>query len=252
MTLEPEQEELLCTLVEAARNTPREYRRSFMVVRNLQGDYLVHPGVPEGKRAIHYGDVEILELQGLVHIRFGSRGTPNIDVTPQGFRYYEDLKVRQGRPVERVEKTMHNYIDGEGFRYHYPNAYSKWSQAEALLWKSDGEEQFTTIGHLCREAFQEFTDVLASRFDLHEQLPDKAKTIGRLRAVIERQGERVNSTYYSYLLSLIDWWSGANDLIQRQEHGGQKEGEQLRWEDARRVVFATLIVMYEVHKSLRV
>jgi hypothetical protein len=38
--------------------------------------------------------------------------------------------------------------------------------------------------------------------------------------------------------------------FKRQEHGGQKEGRPLTWEDARRVVFQTLIVMYEIDRAL--
>ena len=35
------------------------------------------------------------------------------------------------------------------------------------------------------------------------------------------------------------------NTIQRQEHGGQKEGHQLTWADGRRVVFHVAAVMYE-------
>ncbi len=39
-------------------------------------------------------------------------------------------------------------------------------------------------------------------------------------------------------------------LVQRQEHGGQKEGAALRWEDARRVACQTAVVMFEIDRSL--
>lgn len=48
----------------------------------------------------------------------------------------------------------------------------------------------------------------------------------------------------------MNYWGAVADLTQRQEHGVQKEGEQLVWEDARRVVFQTLLVMFEVDKAL--
>jgi hypothetical protein len=37
----------------------------------------------------------------------------------------------------------------------------------------------------------------------------------------------------------------ANRLIQRQEHGAQKEGEPVSWDDARRIVFLTMFLMTE-------
>jgi hypothetical protein len=38
--------------------------------------------------------------------------------------------------------------------------------------------------------------------------------------------------------------------VQRQEHGAQKEGRPLVWEDGRRVVFQTAIVMFELDRAL--
>lgn len=81
--LEQEQEELLSTVVEIIRNVPREERRAFMVSRTLAGDTLVSPGRGPQPR-IYYGDVEILASKGLLNLRFGSKGTPNFDVTPEG------------------------------------------------------------------------------------------------------------------------------------------------------------------------
>lgn len=46
--------------------------------------------------------------------------------------------------------------------------------------------------------------------------------------------------------ALVVYWGTVSDLIQRQEHGAQKEGEALRWEDGRRVVFQTAVVMFEI------
>jgi hypothetical protein len=48
------------------------------------------------------------------------------------------------------------------------------------------------------------------------------------------------------LKALLAYWGTVNDLVQRQEHGGQKEREPLKWEDGRRVVFQTAVVMFEI------
>jgi hypothetical protein len=53
-----------------------------------------------------------------------------------------------------------------------------------------------------------------------------------------------------FLEALIAYWGTVSDLIQRQEHGSQKEGKELVWEDGRRVVFQTAMVMLEFDKSL--
>jgi hypothetical protein len=49
---------------------------------------------------------------------------------------------------------------------------------------------------------------------------------------------------------LLAYFGTVSDLIQRQEHGAQKEGEGLMWEDARRVVFQTALVMFELDRVL--
>jgi hypothetical protein len=38
-------------------------------------------------------------------------------------------------------------------------------------------------------------------------------------------------------------------LVQRQEHGNQKPGEPLAWEDARIAVFYTALLMYEYDRQ---
>ena len=247
--LEPEQEELLFSIVEAVRNTPREERQKFLVVQVDGGvDFLHHPGMKKGENKIYYGDVEELGRQGLLAIGFGSRGTPNFDVTPLGFRYYEHLKRKKGEAVQRIETTIREYLNSPEFRAKYPEAFAKWSSAEDLLWQTDTQQQLTTIGHLCREALQGFTTTLVERYQPPDVNTDKTKTVARLKAILG--AAQLGTTKKAYLEALVAYWGTVNDLIQRQEHGAYKDGEQLVWEDARRVVFQTMISMFEIDKTL--
>lgn len=109
--LEPIQEELLINIVEAARNTPPDKRQKFFVRKTVGGDDLLHPSVPKDKTCIYFGDIEALGKEDLLALGYGSKGTPNFDVTPKGFKYYEYLMKKLGKPVERIEKTVKNYID---------------------------------------------------------------------------------------------------------------------------------------------
>lgn len=79
---------------------------------------------------------------------------------------------------------------------------------------------------------------------------DKAKTVARLRAVLNQHADQLGTTAKPFLDALLAYWGTVNDLVQRQEHGGQKEGAVLLWEDGRRVVFQTAVVMYEVDQGL--
>ena len=79
---------------------------------------------------------------------------------------------------------------------------------------------------------------------------EKSKTVARLKAVIEIQKKVLGDTKMAFLDALVAYWGALNGLIQRQEHDSQKEGKPLIWEDARTVVFQTLIVMFEIDKNL--
>lgn len=89
--LEDEQLRLLQTLVEAQRSLPRDERRKVIVARMLQGDVLVHPGIPEEQAEFYFGDLEVLERYGLVYITYPGK-SPNVDVTPEGYTYYDALQ----------------------------------------------------------------------------------------------------------------------------------------------------------------
>lgn len=247
--LEPVQEELLISIVEAARNVPVEERESFLVARLDGADLLMHRGLKKNEK-IHYGDVKELERQGLLSIESGSGYNPNFDVTSLGFLYYQHLKKNKGEAVERVASHIRDYLDAPEFKTNYPEAFAKWSQAEDLLWGTDTPKQLTAIGHHCREAVQEFAKTLVERYHPPDVTHDKTKTLARLRAVLELKATQLGKTNKDFLETLLAYWGKVNDLIQRQEHGSQREGEQLLWKDARRVVFQTMAVIFEIDSTL--
>ena len=248
--LEPVQEELLIKIVEAARNMPLNNRQKFYVIQSNLGACLEHSNIPEEKSDIYYGDIEVLANEGLIAPGYGSQGISSFDVTPLGFKYYEFLKSRQGEPVERIESTIRKYLNAHDFQKKYSKAFEKWSAAENLLWETDSQQQLTTIGLLCRESVQEFTNTLVDQFQPPDTPYDKSKTVNRLKSVLDLKSEELGSTEEPFLEALLKYWESINNLIQRQVHGAQKEGHELIWEDARRVVFQTMVVMFEIEMAL--
>jgi hypothetical protein len=249
--LEKEQEELLCLLVEAARNVPREQRHKFWAA-DIHGSYqsvVKHGGLPNGQGSAFIGDIETLGHVGLLALTYEDKGLVQFDITPPGFKYYAYLKQRDGQPIQRIEVQSRNYLNSDLFQRKYPQAYQKWANAEILLWSSDSEQQLTTVGHLCRESLQEFASALVDQFKPPNVDSDKAHTIKRIRAVLYMLADRLGTTQ-KFFDVLITYWETVNDLIQRQEHGGQKEGHPLIWDDARRVVFQSAVVMLEISKNL--
>lgn len=246
--LEPEQEELFMELVEIERSVPRKKRRKFMVSRTHDGDSIIHPGVKK-KIDFYFGDVEILADRGLLYMTPIGKGSLAFDITPEGFCYYEYLKEKKGEPVQRVEEHTTQYLDKDVFKEKYPKAYEKWREAESLLWKSNSEKQLSIIGHLCREAVQEFIDEM---FKAKKTLPTapKSKIKNRLKELIDSLQGEMGEAEENFLIALAKYWSCVSDLIQRQEHEASKEGKELVWEDGRRIVFHTAILIYEIDRSI--
>ncbi len=239
MELEPEQVQLFLEIAEAAREAPRDQREWYVFVTS-GGDILQGPG---GQRRVLLSDIHELARAGLL------RQVPTSDegylIPPEGFTRYAEMKREQGEPIERVEEQPRRFFDSPVFRTAYPRAYAQWADAEALLWSAESEADFTTIGHKAREAMQVFATEFVERYrppgvDANTEHVDR-----RLGAVIAANEPRLGEKRSALLKALGDYSEATMGVIQRQEHGGQKEGEALTWQDARRVVFHVAVVMFE-------
>src|SRR5690242_5589553 len=109
--LEPEQEELLCTLVEASRNITRENREKFRAILDRLNCVVQHPGLRGGSIDVYIGDVETLADSGLLaNFSKISQTLAVFDIHPQGFRYYEYLQQRVNNSTERVENAIRRFV----------------------------------------------------------------------------------------------------------------------------------------------
>jgi len=247
----PEHEELLKKLVEAHRSVPLDRRQKFMMHRFLGGiEFIQHPGLPGGRLDVFHGDVEILAEQNLLTVSYNSSGNSIYDVHPRAYRYYEVLQERAGNPIQRIEKEIVAYLDSEDFQRRHPKAFRHWTDAAKLFVSADSESQWTTVGHHCREAILEFASDLIDEHNLTSQFPERNKTVDRIRAVLDVHKNQLGETTTEALDALVQYWRTVNRLIQRQEHGSQAAGRPLTWVDARRVVFQSAIVMFEIDSAV--
>jgi hypothetical protein len=245
--LEAEQLELLSWMLEGERSLPSNQHDKFLLVGTREGYLLIHPHLGE-RPAVRQGDLETLADNGLLRRGFGGKGTPNYEITPQGRRYYAEMKQRAGASATIVEEEIHRFLDSDAFMALFPDAYSRWLKAEQDLWSAEDEAAFTEIGHVCREAMQSFSLRLVDRAGINGTPTDPAKTVERVRAVLRKAD--LGSTHRAMLDALLVYWGTVSDIVQRQEHGAGREGDPLIWEDARRVVFQTAIVMFEISRAL--
>ncbi len=246
--LEPEQQDLFVQMVENVRSVPRENRSPMVEANSNDGTCLI---MPKGNiTGYAFGDPDALAAEGLLQFDYGSIGSKRYTITPIGYQYYDWLMKQKGKPVERVGKSVIRYLELDSFRSNYNEAYKKLKLAEEKLYASDSIDHFTAIGHHCREAMQEFADRLYADVFGKASPEPKPSTVNRLREVIERRGVEKGKTVKPFLEALVVYWGTLSDLVQRQEHGAQKEGESLTWEDARRVVFQTVNVMVELDRTV--
>jgi hypothetical protein len=96
---------------------------------------------------------------------------------------------------------------------------------------------------------QAFATALVDHHQPPDANPDPTKTLDRVSAVLSMYHAHLGERRLGLLNGLFAYWRSAVDLVQRQEHGAQKEGERLSWEDGRRVVFQTANVMVEVDRA---
>lgn len=243
MPLEKEQRDLLARMVEAERSVDASEREAFHIVETSQGFVVRHPGWMGG--SVYPGDLRELAESGLLRLVQNGKGFEKYDVTGNGRRYYEWMKEQEGQPVDQVEAEVRHLLDGEAFQKQHPIAYARWAAAETELWGADSATALTDIGHACRESLVRFLTDLVEERQAENANPDPQGTMDRLRAVLKTV--ELSDAVEALLLAYFGYvW----DLVQRQEHGAQKEGESLRWEDARRVVFHTAMVMFELDREV--
>ena len=243
------QKELLLELVKAEHAVSQEERRKFIVVGSQGQTAILHAGLP-GNLQANIGNIESLGEAHLLRIGRGSSGGVTFSITPFGFKYSQWLREVSGEPIQRVTNETRIYLLSEDFRSRYPVVYEKWAQAEVALWGEDSASQLTTIGHLCREALQEFTGVIVERVKPPKVNSEKTMTVARMRAVLDHVAGQLGTTEKPFLDALLAYWGTLGDLVQRQEHGAQREGKPLEWEDARRVVFQTVVVIFEIDHAI--
>ena len=177
----------------------------------------------------------------------------NAQITAAGLEALDELEARlveRGSGLLVLEEAVVGYLDDQTFKEHYETALLKWQQASELLYGDDADNKAGQIGHVCREAVQEFAASLVDRYAPPDPPANKEHTVARVRAVLDHCAPRLGESKKDFLDAILGYWGALTDLVQRQEHSATKEGEALTADDSRRVVFHTAIVMYEIAGTL--
>ena len=248
--LDAEQLELFSQMVAADRRVPREQRDSFYFIETMGGGFLIHPGLGE-RPNVPRSDILSLGEAGLLRLARTGSGGLRIDITPAGYRFHAELQGNIAEPARDIEGQMKRHLDGVAFQQRYPAAYAKWASANRLLYAEDAHQHLTRIGHDCTEAMQAFANALVQIYNPPGVDPNPGSYIKRIDTVINLRKPRVGAKRSALLHALVGYWVAASALAERQEHGADKTGDPVSWDDARRVVFHTAIAMFEIDSTLQ-
>ena len=215
--LEPEQLDLLCWMVERERDVPRD-RRFWLLIETVSGSTL-QGGAGQGGAEVAAQDVKELAYAGLLR-----RDGKTYYVRTEGRNACAEWLLSKGAPLERVESEVRRLLDTDALQADYGKAYELWAEAESLLWREDSTAELTTLGHKAREAMQEFATAMVARSQPPDVDPDPAHVKRRLGAVIALLIPEIGVAHGDLLKALGRYAEATMDLIQRQVHGGQKEG----------------------------
>jgi hypothetical protein len=247
-SLDAEQEALLALIVEMYRSVPRDQRDGFLILDADQATSILMPGAPD-QPSVVAADVRALVEAGYLRlVAVNDRYSRQYDVTQSGFEHYESAKRRSGEPTQALENAVTSYLDSTSFAGRHAASYAKWRQAADELWSTDSERELTSVGHHVREAMQIFATECVDEYGASDAPPQFEQHINRIWAVIDLARPKMGDAETAFLEALARYWEAANKLAQRQEHG-MTRAASLTWEDARRLIFATAFVMYELDRA---
>ncbi len=243
----PEQADLLGSLVGLARQQSG-VTRHFSVVEHLMGIVIASDKGVELEDA-SMPNLRVLEHAGLVGLTETATRMWQLWVTPRGFEYDQRRLGGFGQPLIGLQTEVTTYLDRQAFVDRHPASHAAWQRATASLWADDAETRISSIGHDCREALQAFATELLALTGVTGADPDTSHTKNRIRSALSARRDR-SGTSMAALEALSGFVDAIVPAIQQTEHAGQKQGQPLTWEDARRVAFLTCVAMYELDRAV--
>lgn len=183
-------------------------------------------------------------------VQAASYGDGVYQVTNQGLKHYATMSDA-GALDELFETTVSIIQQRFPEEYRVPIELVE-SAAKKLLAAQD-EHSLTEIGHMCRDAIQEFARTF---YSIHCPVDDqrdlaKSKNLMRVEYVLGLWKRELGDTRVELLTALYSYYKQVSDLLQKVEHGSEQGKRQLTWDDARLAVLGTYLVMSELTRAER-
>lgn len=195
---------------------------------------------------VERSDLEQLAVKSYLHLREPS-GTLFVSVTAEGHAYYEDHQ-RERHPPEQLAMRVREYVDTTA-AVAYPEAAVRLQEAAAELWSARQDADVTPVGFKCREAVQSFAQTYYARFyprAAAEPLA-KEKTGDLVSKVVRHLQEERGEKDTAFDDALYQFWRRLIDLNQKVVHDVTTPDRPLSWEDGRRVLLYSYLLIGELH-----
>jgi hypothetical protein len=160
---------------------------------------------------------------------------------------------------ERIEDYLRSYLEDERFRTTHPLACGRWIVAWEMLWCADSRAKVIAVGQRACEAMQAFGSSLleaCAPLPMDPRWPElltergtRAAPLDAVGGVLGAYGEQLGSERSELLAGLLEHWHTLAEHVSRHEQDLQAAAGRLRWEDGRRLVLFTALVMVEVDRS---
>jgi ribosomal protein S15P/S13E len=160
---------------------------------------------------------------------------------------------------ERIEDYLRSYLEDEHFRMTHPLACGRWIVSWEMLWCADSRAKVIAVGQRAREAMQAFGSSLLEACaplamdprwpELLAERATRGDLLDAVGGVLDAYGEQLGSERSELLAGLLEHWRALAEHVRRHEQDQQAAAGRLRWEDGRRLVLLTALVMVEVDRS---
>ena len=160
---------------------------------------------------------------------------------------------------ERIADYLRAYLADERFRSTHPLAYGRWLVAWEMLWCADSRAKVISIAWRARDAMDAFSTSLLERcvpLAMDPHWPDllagdstRPDPLDGLASVTDAYRDELGAQRSELLGGLLEHWGALLQSVRRHEQRSQAPGERLHWEDGRRLVLFTALVMVEIDRS---
>jgi hypothetical protein len=160
---------------------------------------------------------------------------------------------------QRIDDYLRAYLEDERFRSAHPLAYGRWLVAWEMLWCADTRAKVIDAAERTPAAMHAFGSSLLERctplaMDPHwpDLLADGSRRpdpLEGLTSVADAYREQLGEERSELLRGLVEHWRTLLLGVCRHDDSSRPPAERLHWEDGRRLVLFTALVMVEFDRS---